>query len=123
MKLFREAIIIFGIYFLGEGIKSWMNVPIPGNLIGMMILFFLLNLRVVKVQQISTISDFLLGHMPFFFIPAGVALMTSFSLISRIWVKLIVICFITTFFTMGFTGWSIQKMMKRKGGNVNDLDG
>lgn len=116
MKLFREAIIIFGIYFFGEAIKYWTNLPIPGNLIGMILLFVLLCLHVVKVEQISTISDFLLGHMPFFFIPAGVALMASFSLISDIWIQILILCLITTFITMGFTGWCVQLMMKRKGG-------
>ena len=42
MKLFREAIIIFGIYLLGVLIADITRVPIPGNVIGMLILFLLL---------------------------------------------------------------------------------
>ena len=38
MKLFREAIIIFGIYLLGVLITDITGVPIPGNVIGMVIL-------------------------------------------------------------------------------------
>ena len=44
MKLFREAIIIFGIYLLGVLITDITGVPIPGNVIGMVILFLLLLL-------------------------------------------------------------------------------
>ena len=38
MKLFREAIIIFGIYLMGELISGLLNLPIPGNILGMLIL-------------------------------------------------------------------------------------
>lgn len=114
MKIFREVIILFGIYYLGEGIKLLTNVPIPGNLIGMLILFLLLCTHVIRLEQISTISDFLLGHMPFFFIPAGVALMTSFALIEDIWLQILVLCLITTFLTMGISGITVQFFMKRK---------
>lgn len=115
MKLLREVIIIFGIYFIGEGIKQATNVPIPGNLIGMILLFILLCTRILKVEQISTVSDFLLGHMPFFFIPAGVALMASFSLIQDIWLQILILCFVTTLITMGVSGFGVEWLMKRKG--------
>lgn len=115
MKLLREAILIFGIYFIGEGIKLATNLAIPGNLIGMILLFILLCTRVIKVEQISTLSDFLLGHMPFFFIPAGVALMASFHLIKDIWLQILILCIVTTFITMGVSGWSVEWLMKRKG--------
>ena len=47
MKLFREAIIIFGIYLLGVLITDITGVPIPGNVIGMVILFLLLFNRLI----------------------------------------------------------------------------
>ena len=58
MKLFREAIIIFGIYLLGVLIADVTRLPIPGNVIGMVILFLLLCFKVIKAEQISTISNF-----------------------------------------------------------------
>lgn len=116
MKLFREVLILFGIYYIGEGIAQFTGVPIPGNLIGMILLLMLLCFRIVKLEQISTISDFLLGHMPFFFIPAGVALMSSFALISDTWIQIFVVCLITTFLTMGVSGKCVQNMMRKKGG-------
>ena len=67
MKLFREAIIIFGIYLLGVLIADVTRLPIPGNVIGMVILFLLLCFKVIKVEQISTISNFFLDHLAFIF--------------------------------------------------------
>ncbi|MFR2266434.1 MAG: CidA/LrgA family protein [Clostridium sp.] len=120
MKLFREAIIIFGIYLLGVLITDITGVPIPGNVIGMVILFLLLYLKVIKVEQISTISNFFLEHLAFFFIPAGVGLISSFSVIKNIWLQLLIVCFVTTAITMIFTGLVVQKIANKKEG---DKDG
>ena len=120
MKLFREAIIIFGIYLLGVLITDITGVPIPGNVIGMVILFLLLYLKVIKVEQISTISNFFLDHLAFFFIPAGVGLISSFSVIKNIWLQLLIVCFVTTAITMICTGLVVQKIANKKEG---DKDG
>ena len=120
MKLFREAIIIFGIYLLGVLITDITGVPIPGNVIGMVILFLLLYLKVIKVEQISTISNFFLDHLAFFFIPAGVGLISSFSVIKDIWLQLLIVCFVTTAITMICTGLVVQKIANKKEG---DKDG
>lgn len=120
MKLFREAIIIFGIYLLGVLITDITGVPIPGNVIGMVILFLVLYLKVIKVEQISTISNFFLEHLAFFFIPAGVGLISSFSVIKNIWLQLLIVCFVTTAITMICTGLVVQKIANKKEG---DKDG
>ena len=119
MKLFREAIIIFGIYLLGVLITDITGVPIPGNVIGMVILFLLLYLKVIKVEQISTISNFFLEHLAFFFIPAGVGLISSFSVIKNIWLQLLIVCFVTTAITMICTGLVVQKIANEKEGDKN----
>ena len=117
MKLFREAIIIFGIYLLGVLITDITGVPIPGNVIGMVILFLLLYLKVIKEEQISTISNFFLEHLAFFFIPAGVGLISSFSVIKNIWLQLLIVCFVTTAITMICTGLVVQKIANKKEGD------
>lgn len=114
MKLFREVIIIFGIYFLGEACSQLLHIPLPGSLIGMLLLLCALGFRIIKLEQIATISDFLLGHLPFFFIPAGVALLAVFPQIAHNWYLIVLLCVVTTCVTMGLSGYSIQKMMDRK---------
>lgn len=114
LKIFREIIIIFGLYYIGEFVSKSLSLPLPGSLIGLILLFLLLNFRILKLEQITSVSDFLLGHLPFFFIPAGVALMSSFFKIKDIWIPMLFICAFTTFVTMGISGWSIQKLMERK---------
>ena len=91
MKLFREAIIIFGIYLLG----------------------------VLIADVTSTISNFFLDHLAFFFIPAGVGLISSFTVIKDIWLQLLIVCFITTVITMACTGRIVQRIANKKEGDKN----
>lgn len=116
MKLFKEVLIIFGIAYLGEWIHALLHIPLPGSLIGMLLLLVCLQFRFIKLHQIATVSDFLLGHLPFFFIPAGVALLAYLGLIRNLWLPILLICFLTTFLTMGISGKVVQWCMNRKEG-------
>lgn len=113
MKLFREALIIFGIYLLGELLSSLPHLPIPGNILGMVILFILLCTKVVKVDNISNVTNFLLDHLSFFFIPAGVGLMASIGIIKSTWWQILVVCIATTIIVMGATGIIVQTISRK----------
>lgn len=108
MKLFREALVILIIYLVGEFLSSWLKLPVPGNILGMIILFVLLSTKVIKVDNISNISNFLLNHLAFFFIPAGVGLMTSLNVIKSNWLKLLIVCLSTTMIIIASTGLIVQ---------------
>ena len=124
MKLFREAIVIFGIYLMGELISGLLNLPIPGNILGMLILLLLLCTKVIKLEQIETVSTFLLYYLAFFFIPAGVGLMTSVGVIKDTWLKLIIVCILTTSIVIASTGLIVQfvsrKVSNNKGCEVDE---
>ena len=113
MKLFREALIILGIYLLGELLAGSLNLPIPGNILGMIILFVLLCTKIVKVDNISNVTNFLLNHLAFFFIPAGVGLMTSIGIIKSTWLQLLIVCLSTTTIIIGVTGIIVQAISRR----------
>lgn len=114
MKLFREVIIVFGIAYLGELLSKSLSLPLPGSLCGMLILFVLLCCGIVKITMIQTITDFLLSHLAFFFIPAGVSLLSYFDLIQDSWFWIILTCLLTTFVTMGVCGWVMSILLARK---------
>ena len=111
MELIRNLIGVF--------LAEILPLPIPGNVLGLLILFILLCTKIIKVEQIKTVSDFFLDHLAFFFIPAGVGLISSFGVIKEIWVKLLLVCIITTFITMAATGKIVEwvaNIIERRGG-------
>lgn len=81
LKYLRQLLIILGTYFIGQVIQAVFSLPVPGSVIGLLLLFFALHTGILKVHMIEEVCDFLLNHMAFLFVPAGVGLMTSFGLI------------------------------------------
>lgn len=118
MKILRESIIILSIYLIGEIISKSLFLPIPGNILGMLILLLLLCTKVIKVDQIESISNFFLDHLAFFFIPAGVGLLTSFNLIKDSLLNIIIICIITTSLVLVVTGKVVELIINKKKNNL-----
>lgn len=112
MKIFRETIIILGIYLIGELISKGFSLPLPGNIIGMIILLVLLCTKVIKVEKIENVSTFFLDHLSFFFIPAGVGLISSFDSIKDSLIYILLLCLITTAIVIIITGAVVQYIMK-----------
>lgn len=108
MKLFRQSIIILGVYIIGELISKGFNLPIPGNILGMLLLFTLLCTNVINVEKVEMVGNFFLDHLAFFFIPAGVALLNSFDMIKSSFIQIVIICLITTVIMIVVTGKVVQ---------------
>ena len=108
MKIFRESIIILGIYLIGELISKFFKLPLPGNIIGLIILLTLLCTNIIKVEKVETVSTFFLDHLAFFFIPAGVGLLSSFDTIKSSLVSILILCLITTAIVIVCTGIIVQ---------------
>jgi len=59
-------------YLIGEGITVFLAIPIPGNVIGMVLLFFALQANWVDSKNIALSAVPLVGLLNLFFVPAGV---------------------------------------------------
>ena len=52
MRILLQLALILGICYVGELIHDYTGIPIPGNILGMLILLILLCLKIVKLEQI-----------------------------------------------------------------------
>lgn len=114
MKLLRQFLIILIICFIGEVLNKVVHVPLPGSIIGMILLFICLITGVIKLEKVDEISRFLIDHLAFFFIPAGVGLLGYVGVLKESILPILVICFVTTLVVMIVTGWTIQLIKGRK---------
>jgi len=100
--------LLFGVCLLGQVISIFLPIPFPGTILSMIILFFLLFFHVIKVDHIQQKADFLLKNMSFFFIPAGIGILSSFELIRSSILPLLAIVIVTTILTFGATALTVQ---------------
>lgn len=94
-KLSQFTIILF-VYFIGQALQILLNLPIPGTVLGLMLMLICLCTGIIKVEMIEEACDFLLSNMSFFFIPAGVGLITSFNKLEENWIPFLIILLVST---------------------------
>lgn len=116
MKILNQIALILGIWCVGEYISSFIQniVVVPGSIIAMILLFLLLQFKVVKIENIKEVSDFFLNNMAIFFVPAGVSLITSLNIIMDNIFVLLISVVLSTVIVMYVTGIVVQKMIIRK---------
>lgn len=113
------------VYQLGLFLSAFFHLPVPGNVIGMVILFLLLSFKIIKLTWVEKGASFLNRHLAFFFVPIAVGLMTYTDLLKESGLALAVILFGSSVIGMAVTGGvaqavSARRFQKKKGEGVNE---
>lgn len=112
MRIPVQLAIIFAICLAGEFLHRIVGIPLPGNIIGMVLLLILLCLKVLKPEQISGVSGFFLNHLPLFFLPPSIAIMAVGDDILAKWPLLLVLCITFTLVTIAAGGLTTQFLIR-----------
>lgn len=75
MKIVLGVLILLAFYGAGTAASSWLHIPLPGNLVGMLLLTLCLCMGWIRMEWVERASSFLIRHMMLFFVPiiVGVA--------------------------------------------------
>lgn len=113
MEIIRQCLILLGCLAVGEAIVWLTGITIPSSIIGMLLLTALLQMKVVKVEWVKSLSDFLIANFGFFFAPLGVALMLYFDVIKAEFVPITIATIVSTVIVLVATGWTFQILCRR----------
>ena len=91
MKLYVQLTIIFTISLIGEIISDGLHLPIPGSMIGLLILFLLLQFKLLRMRHVNMVGNFLLANMTILFLPPAVGIMDKFHVIAPYLLPIILI--------------------------------
>ena len=110
-------LIIVGCYLLGEFVVLVTAVPLPGALIGLLLLLCGLLVRQRPAIIIGKGAQPLLTHMSVLFVPAviGVGLFLDEVRANALGILLSLVA--TTLIAMGFTAWLAQRLMRSQRDN------
>ncbi len=75
MKVASQFAVLFLVCMAGIFLSHLCPIPLPASVTAMALLFLLLLGGVVKASSLREISDFMLGNMSLFFVPAGAAIL------------------------------------------------
>ncbi|WP_075981939.1 CidA/LrgA family protein [Bacillus massilinigeriensis] len=121
MKIIRIILQIFFLFiisFIGEWLHKQLHIPLPGSIIGFILLLICLWSKIIPEKWVEDGAGFILAFLPLFFIPASVGIMNHPSLLSLQGGLLILIVIASTIITMIAAGKTSQflerKALKRR---------
>lgn len=106
--MIRQCFILFGCLALGEFIVYITRIHLPSSIIGMLLLTLLLEFKIIKLEWVEGLSNFLVSNLGFFFVPAGVSIMKYYKLISNELIPIVIATLISTVLVLVVTGWVHQ---------------
>lgn len=119
MKIIRivlQLLVIYGFLLIGEAIQSSLGLPMPGSIIGFLLLFAALALKLYPLEWIDAGATFLLSFLSLYFIPATVGVVDYGPLFSGRGVLLLPIVIVSTLLTMAAAGLISQAMATKARG-------
>lgn len=108
LKISGQLCLLWVIYYLSTLGVEFFHLPIPGSVLGMILLFTLLSTGIIKEQWLTKVAPPLLKHLSFFFIPIAVGLMEWGDLFLEKGYLLFLPLFISTLVALLITGAVVQ---------------
>lgn len=110
LNITLQIAFLYVLSLLGGIIVEFLHVPLPGSIIGLIILLLLLHMKIVKKEYVADGTGFLLPILTLLFIPATIGVVNYPELLSWLGVSLLIITIISTIFSLGVTAKFAQKL-------------
>jgi len=101
-------------YYMGVGIVSYLHIPLPGSVVGLLLLALSLIFKIMKVEYIQDGAGFLIGILTLFFIPATVGVIDYPELMSITGLLIILAVIASTLISIYVTGLLTQIIEKKE---------
>lgn len=119
MKYIGQIGLLMLVTFLGELFNKVLPWPVPGSIYGFILMLLSLQFKIIRLEMIKDVADFLLDIMPVMFIPAAVGLLVIWEDVSQYMGQILLICITTTLIVMVTTG-KVTDLILGKAGDEND---
>ncbi len=97
---------------LGEGLAYLLSLPIPGPVIGMLLLFVFLIIKSDAVTALAPTALGLLRHLSLLFVPAGVGVMVYAQRIASEWLPILAALVASTAVSIAVTAAVVRWLHK-----------
>ena len=121
MRILTQMALILAVGFAGLAISMLLPIPLPGSIVGMLLLLLLLLLKVIQLKHIKDVSDFFLRNMGVFFVPACVALVEHFGILQDKLFAFVLVCVISTIVTFAATAGAVSLVIRLQRASKGDL--
>ncbi|MBL4796802.1 MAG: CidA/LrgA family protein [Oleispira sp.] len=105
--------IIIGFYCLGEFTHSFLHLPIPGAVIGMVYLYLYLLMHKGASFSLQRSGRLLISNLPLLLIPSSAGVVLCISLLEQQGLVIALILSTTIVFSLILTAWMMSRLQRR----------
>lgn len=114
MLALRGLAILLVLQALGEGATRALSLPIPGPVMGLVLLLPALQIRWLR-EPVGAAADLLLAHLSLLFVPVGVGVITHLDLVPRFGAQLLAVVVVSTWVGMAVTALALRALLGKTG--------
>lgn len=122
-----QVVLYIGFFLLAQLLVDGFHLPLPANIVGMLLLLALIMLRVLPLGWVKAGSRWLLAEMLLFFVPAVVAVINYSQLLRVEGWRIMLVIGISTLLVLAATALVVERvyrfeiwLAKRKQGNRDE---
>jgi holin-like protein len=120
MKLIAAMMVLLIITLAGNLISILIGGMLPGSVLGMVILFFLLIFRVIKLDLVEKTSLSLVSYLPLFILPGAISIMKLNNLEMKDIGLIFIVASVSTILTLTVTMLVTELLLKAAGETDNE---
>ncbi|ASB61981.1 antiholin LrgA [Bacillus sp. A053] len=117
-----QAFIFAVIMLVSSMIAAIVPIPIPASVVGLVLLFLLLCLKVIKLEQVETLGTSLTSLIGFLFVPSGISVMNSLGVMQQYGLQIVLVILLATIILLGATGLFSQLILSLGGNRKTAAD-
>ena len=112
-NVLQQALTLAVILLISKIIESFIPIPMPASVIGLVLLFIALCTGIVKLGQVESVGTALTNNISFLFVPAGISVINSLPILSQSPVLIILLIIISTILLLISTGFASQLLVTK----------
>ncbi|MBB6452461.1 holin-like protein [Salirhabdus euzebyi] len=113
-----QLFIIIGFLIFGYITVKFFHIPLPGSVVGMILLFMFLMIGLIKIEWIEKLSTFQLKHLTFLFIPPIVSLFISTAFLRMMHWNVLIIIVVSSICCLLASAYAVERYEKIKRRNI-----
>lgn len=124
VRILFQFLIMLVIYLVGNSLVTWLHLPLPGSIVGMILLFAALSLGVCKLTWVENVAQLHIKHFTLLFIPSIIGVLHYTGTFQTEGFKLAVILAISSLVVLLVTAYTAEyyenkRKRRKQNGNVN----
>ncbi|MGE9551326.1 CidA/LrgA family protein [Erwinia amylovora] len=107
-----QVVLYIAFFMVAQQLVDWLHLPLPANIVGMLLVLVLIMLRVLPLGWVKAGSKWLLAEMLLFFVPAVVAVVNYSQLLRVEGWRILLVIGISTLMVLSATALVVDRVYR-----------